>query len=58
VTVQVERRDWTVVVTYNHLTASPTALAMTIADTGFGVGPPQRLGRAGQILPIPPDVVS
>ena len=57
VTVQAERFERAVVVTYNHLNVTASTIRSLITATGFGVGQEERATRVGQQITIPQDSV-
>jgi hypothetical protein len=54
VTVHVELYERAAVVTYNRMNTEAETLADLIAAVGFGVGQPERVGRVGKRIVIPP----
>ena len=57
VTVQAERFERAVVVTYNHLNVAASTIRSLITASGFGVGQEERATRVGQQITIPQDSV-
>jgi hypothetical protein len=57
VTVNVERYERAVIVTYNQMNVSTGDLADVIAAVGFGMTQPETIGRVGKKIVIPPDVI-
>ena len=57
VTVYVEQFERAVVVTYNELNVSAGDLASIMTAAGFDRSQPERLGRVGQQIIIPRDVI-
>ncbi len=57
VTVHQERYERAVVVIYNQMIVSAQELADVVAAQAFEVGQPQRTGRVGKSIIIPPNVV-
>ncbi len=57
VTVNVERHEQAVMVTYNQMNVSTGNLADIISDVGFGMTQPETIGRVGKKIVIPPDVI-
>lgn len=55
VSVNAERLERTIVVTYNRLNTDAAELAAVIAGFGLEVGEPQPVGRTGKVIVIPPD---
>ncbi len=57
ITVHQERYERAVVVIYNRMLVGAEALADVVAGPGFVVGQPERIGRVGKSIIIPPNVV-
>jgi hypothetical protein len=57
VTVNVEHYQRAVVVSYNRMNLGADQISAIIETLGFAVGTPQRIGRVGKLVLIPPDVV-
>jgi hypothetical protein len=57
VTVNVERHEQAVVVTYNQINISTGDLANVISAVGFEMTQPETIGRVGKKIVIPPDVI-
>ena len=57
VTVQAERFERAVVVTYNHLNVAASTIRSLITASGFGVKQEERATRVGQQITIPQDSV-
>ena len=57
VTVQAERFERAVVVTYNQLNVTSSTISSLMTASGFVVGPPERATRVGQQITIPQDTV-
>ncbi len=57
VSVQTERLERAVLVTFNQLNVSAEALAEIMGGLGFAVMQPERIGRIGKSIAIPRDVV-
>jgi hypothetical protein len=57
ITVNVERHELAVMVTYNQMNVSTGNLADVIAAVGFGMTQPENVGRVGKKIIIPPDVI-
>jgi hypothetical protein len=57
VTVQAERFERAVVVTYNLLNVTSDTIRSLITSSGFVVGQPERVTRVGQQITIPQDSV-
>jgi hypothetical protein len=57
VTVQAERFERAVVVTYNQLTVTASTISSLIAASEFVVGQPERATRVGRHITIPQDSV-
>jgi hypothetical protein len=55
-TVQVERAEPAILVTYNQLNVSANDLMRLVTDAGFAARPPERLGIVGRQIVIPRDV--
>ena len=56
-TVHVEQFERAVVVTYNQLNLSSADIGEAMQALGFGVEPPERIGRVGKQISIPPDTL-
>jgi hypothetical protein len=56
-TVYVEQFELAVEVTYNQMSVSAGDLASIMADLGFVVSQPERIGRGGKQIIIPRDVI-
>lgn len=57
ITVNVERHELAVIVTYNQMNVSSGNLADVIAAVGFGMKQPENVGRVGKKIIIPPGVI-
>jgi hypothetical protein len=57
VTVQAERFERAVVVTYNQLNITTSTISSLITSAGFVVGQPERVTRVGKQITIPQDSV-
>ena len=57
VTVQAERFERAVVVTYNQLNVTTSTIRSLLTAAGFVIGPPEPQTRVGQQITIPPDSV-
>jgi hypothetical protein len=57
VRVMVDSFKRAVMVTYNTMNISPYDLGAAMAASGFEVGQPERVGRVGKSLVIPPDTI-
>lgn len=57
VTVNVERHEQAVIVTYNQMNVSTDDLADVISAVGFGMTQPENIGRVGKKIVIPTDVI-
>ena len=57
ITVNTERFEMGVVVTYNRMNVNAKDILDLITNTGFSVGELQDLGRIGKSIIIPPDMI-
>lgn len=57
VTIQIERFERSVIVTYNQMNLSAEDLSDVITAADFEVCQPQNIGRVGKNIIIPPDIV-
>jgi hypothetical protein len=57
VRVMIDSFERAVIVTYNNMNISPYDLGATMAESGFEVGQPERIGRVGKSIVIPPDTL-
>jgi hypothetical protein len=55
-TVHVEQFERAIIVTYNQLNITASALASVMTASGFGMRPPERIGRVGAEIIIPRNV--
>ena len=58
VTIQVPKYGYTIIVHYNGLNLSSTFLVNRMVSLNLDVGPPERIGRIGKTLIIPPNTVA
>ena len=57
VSIEVDYFTRAVLVEHNETVLSALELAEGIGESGFGVGQPQREGRVGKQIVVPPDVI-
>lgn len=57
VLVMIDLFERAVIVTYNTMNISPFELGGVMAESGFQVGQPERVGRVGKSIVIPPDTI-
>jgi hypothetical protein len=57
VRVMIDSFQRAVIVTYNTMNINPYDLGAAMAESGFEVGQPERIGRVGKRIVIPPDTI-